>query len=74
MSEREHIHLIGICGTAMASLAGLLKQRGYQVTGSDSAADIALARSAGASAYVRKDADSFDVIASVLAFCSEISA
>jgi len=38
MSEREHIHLIGICGTAMASLAGLLKQRGYQVTGSDSAA------------------------------------
>ena len=44
------------------------------LTGSDSAADIALARSAGASAYVRKDADSFDVIASVLAFCSEISA
>jgi UDP-N-acetylmuramate: L-alanyl-gamma-D-glutamyl-meso-diaminopimelate ligase len=38
MTEREHIHLIGICGTAMASLAGLLKQRGYQVTGSDSAA------------------------------------
>jgi UDP-N-acetylmuramate: L-alanyl-gamma-D-glutamyl-meso-diaminopimelate ligase len=29
------IHLIGICGTAMASLAGLLKDRGYQVTGSD---------------------------------------
>lgn len=31
-----HIHLIGICGTAMASLAGLLKDRGYKVTGSDS--------------------------------------
>lgn len=30
-----HVHLIGICGTAMASLAGLLKERGYQVTGSD---------------------------------------
>lgn len=29
------IHLMGICGTAMASLAGLLKDRGYQVTGSD---------------------------------------
>ncbi len=38
MNEREHIHLIGICGTAMASLAGLLKQRGYHVTGSDAAA------------------------------------
>lgn len=31
-----HIHLMGICGTAMASLAGLLKERGYKVTGSDS--------------------------------------
>lgn len=30
-----HIHLIGICGTAMASLAGLLKDRGFQITGSD---------------------------------------
>lgn len=30
-----HIHLMGICGTAMASLAGLLKERGYKVTGSD---------------------------------------
>jgi UDP-N-acetylmuramate: L-alanyl-gamma-D-glutamyl-meso-diaminopimelate ligase len=29
------IHLIGICGTAMASLAGLLKDRGFQITGSD---------------------------------------
>jgi len=34
----QHIHLIGICGTAMASLAGLLKQRGFKVTGSDAAA------------------------------------
>ena len=34
----KHIHLIGICGTAMASLAGMLKQRGHQVTGSDVAA------------------------------------
>jgi UDP-N-acetylmuramate: L-alanyl-gamma-D-glutamyl-meso-diaminopimelate ligase len=37
MSEK-HIHLIGICGTAMASLAGMLKQRGFHVTGSDAAA------------------------------------
>jgi UDP-N-acetylmuramate: L-alanyl-gamma-D-glutamyl-meso-diaminopimelate ligase len=29
------IYLIGICGTAMASLAGLLKQKGYLVSGSD---------------------------------------
>lgn len=36
MSKR--IHLIGICGTAMASLAGMLQSLGYQVTGSDMAA------------------------------------
>jgi len=29
------IHLIAICGTGMASLAGLLKEKGYEVTGSD---------------------------------------
>ncbi len=34
----KHIYLIGICGTAMASLAGMLKQRGFHVTGSDAAA------------------------------------
>jgi UDP-N-acetylmuramate: L-alanyl-gamma-D-glutamyl-meso-diaminopimelate ligase len=38
MTEKKHIHLIGICGTAMASLAGMLQQRGFQVTGSDAAA------------------------------------
>ena len=38
MTQPKHIHLIGICGTAMASLAGMLKQRGFQVTGSDAAA------------------------------------
>jgi UDP-N-acetylmuramate: L-alanyl-gamma-D-glutamyl-meso-diaminopimelate ligase len=36
--KTKHIHLIGICGTAMASLAGMLKQRGFHVTGSDAAA------------------------------------
>jgi UDP-N-acetylmuramate: L-alanyl-gamma-D-glutamyl-meso-diaminopimelate ligase len=30
-----HYHLIGICGTAMASLAGMLAARGHRVTGSD---------------------------------------
>jgi UDP-N-acetylmuramate: L-alanyl-gamma-D-glutamyl-meso-diaminopimelate ligase len=30
-----HYHLIGICGTAMASLAGMLQSRGHRVTGSD---------------------------------------
>jgi UDP-N-acetylmuramate: L-alanyl-gamma-D-glutamyl-meso-diaminopimelate ligase len=30
-----HYHLIGICGTAMASLAGMLKSRGHVVSGSD---------------------------------------
>jgi UDP-N-acetylmuramate: L-alanyl-gamma-D-glutamyl-meso-diaminopimelate ligase len=38
MTDPKHIHLIGICGTAMASLAGMLKQRGHRVTGSDAAA------------------------------------
>ncbi|MGA9307530.1 MAG: UDP-N-acetylmuramate:L-alanyl-gamma-D-glutamyl-meso-diaminopimelate ligase [Candidatus Sulfotelmatobacter sp.] len=38
INETRHIHLIGICGTAMASLAGMLKQRGFRVTGSDAAA------------------------------------
>ena len=38
MTKQMHAHLIGICGTAMASLAGMLKQRGYRVTGSDAAA------------------------------------
>lgn len=31
----SHVHLMGICGTAMASLAGLFKDRGFKVTGSD---------------------------------------
>jgi UDP-N-acetylmuramate: L-alanyl-gamma-D-glutamyl-meso-diaminopimelate ligase len=38
MNTKKHIHLVGICGTAMASLAGMLKQRGFRVTGSDAAA------------------------------------
>src|SRR5580700_9661667 len=38
MQDKKHIHLIGICGTAMASLAGLLQLRGHRVTGSDQAA------------------------------------
>jgi UDP-N-acetylmuramate: L-alanyl-gamma-D-glutamyl-meso-diaminopimelate ligase len=38
MADTKHIHLIGICGTAMASLAGMLNERGFRVTGSDSAA------------------------------------
>jgi UDP-N-acetylmuramate: L-alanyl-gamma-D-glutamyl-meso-diaminopimelate ligase len=40
MSERQteptmHIHLLGICGTGMAALAGILKEQGHHVTGSD---------------------------------------
>ncbi len=38
MATTKHIHLIGICGTAMASLAGMLAERGFRVTGSDAAA------------------------------------
>ena len=32
----KHIHLMGICGTGMAALAGMLQTSGYTVTGSDS--------------------------------------
>ena len=38
MTEQKHVHLIGICGSAMASLAGMLQVKGYRVTGSDAAA------------------------------------
>jgi UDP-N-acetylmuramate: L-alanyl-gamma-D-glutamyl-meso-diaminopimelate ligase len=30
-----HIHLLGICGAGMAALAGILKELGHRVTGSD---------------------------------------
>jgi UDP-N-acetylmuramate: L-alanyl-gamma-D-glutamyl-meso-diaminopimelate ligase len=36
--KTKHIHLIGVCGTAMASLAGMLRSQGHRVTGSDMAA------------------------------------
>ena len=31
----KHIHMIGIGGSAMAPLAGMLRERGYKITGSD---------------------------------------
>lgn len=34
--EIQVIHIIGICGTGMAALAGMLKKSGYTVQGSDS--------------------------------------
>ena len=34
-NSKQHIHLLGICGTGMAALAGILKEQGYRVTGSD---------------------------------------
>ena len=33
----ETIHIMGIAGTAMGALAGMLQQAGYGVTGSDTA-------------------------------------
>ncbi len=35
MSSPKHIHLIAVCGTGMSALAGLLKQQGHALTGSD---------------------------------------
>src|SRR6202045_4361337 len=34
-AQVRHIHLIGVAGSAMAALAGMLSARGYRVTGSD---------------------------------------
>src|SRR5215472_7551208 len=34
-SDARHLYLIGICGTAMATLAAMLKRRGLEVRGSD---------------------------------------
>jgi len=31
----KHVHFIGVCGTAMATLAALMKRRGFDVRGSD---------------------------------------
>jgi len=35
LAKAKHIHMIGIGGSAMAPLAGMLRERGYRVTGSD---------------------------------------
>ena len=35
MRETQRIHFIGVCGTAMATVAALLKQHGHDVRGSD---------------------------------------
>ena len=35
MSSKKHIHMIGIGGSAMAPLAGMLRESGFKVTGSD---------------------------------------
>jgi len=31
----NHIHIMGVCGTGMAAMAGMLKDSGFKVTGSD---------------------------------------
>lgn len=36
LPEPKRIYFLAICGTAMASLAAMLKHKGYQVSGSDS--------------------------------------
>jgi UDP-N-acetylmuramate: L-alanyl-gamma-D-glutamyl-meso-diaminopimelate ligase len=34
-NDPRHLHFLGICGTAMGSVAAALRERGYVVTGSD---------------------------------------
>jgi UDP-N-acetylmuramate: L-alanyl-gamma-D-glutamyl-meso-diaminopimelate ligase len=36
MTNGKHVHVIGIGGSAMSPLAGMLRERGFRVTGSDS--------------------------------------
>jgi UDP-N-acetylmuramate: L-alanyl-gamma-D-glutamyl-meso-diaminopimelate ligase len=36
MTQAKHVHVIGIGGSAMAPLAGMLREHGFRVTGSDS--------------------------------------
>jgi UDP-N-acetylmuramate: L-alanyl-gamma-D-glutamyl-meso-diaminopimelate ligase len=35
LQDLKHLHFVGICGTAMGSVAAALKDRGFVVTGSD---------------------------------------
>ncbi|MEZ7957325.1 MAG: UDP-N-acetylmuramate:L-alanyl-gamma-D-glutamyl-meso-diaminopimelate ligase [Rubritalea sp.] len=35
MSNKNNFHFVGVCGTAMGSVAAAMKAKGYQVTGSD---------------------------------------
>ncbi|MFQ5519593.1 MAG: UDP-N-acetylmuramate:L-alanyl-gamma-D-glutamyl-meso-diaminopimelate ligase, partial [Mariprofundus sp.] len=35
MHNKQHIHILGICGTAMAAIANLAKEKGFFITGSD---------------------------------------
>jgi len=34
-NNSKHLHILGICGTAMAAIAGLAKEKGWRVSGSD---------------------------------------
>ncbi|HRQ90163.1 MAG TPA: Mur ligase domain-containing protein, partial [Bacteroidia bacterium] len=36
MDSRQHLYFMGICGTAMGSVAAAFRDAGYRVTGSDS--------------------------------------
>jgi UDP-N-acetylmuramate: L-alanyl-gamma-D-glutamyl-meso-diaminopimelate ligase len=36
LNDAKHVHVIGIAGSAMSPLAGMLREHGYRVTGSDS--------------------------------------
>jgi UDP-N-acetylmuramate: L-alanyl-gamma-D-glutamyl-meso-diaminopimelate ligase len=36
LNQAKHVHVIGIAGSAMSPLAGMLREHGFRVTGSDS--------------------------------------
>ena len=35
MSDKKNFHFVGVCGTAMGSVAAAMKNKGYTITGSD---------------------------------------
>ncbi|MFT7626180.1 MAG: UDP-N-acetylmuramate: L-alanyl-gamma-D-glutamyl-meso-diaminopimelate ligase, partial [Myxococcota bacterium] len=37
LASARRVHVMGVCGTAMGTFAGMLKSRGYEVRGSDTA-------------------------------------
>ena len=58
LSEKSHMHMIGVAGAGMSGLAIVMSELGYRVTGSDRRSDPVFEklRAIGVTAYVGHDA------------------